>query len=102
MARLRSISQRHLKKWAQLTSDPCTELDYLPGRLVKLVSDSDVPLLGTGIITNIRYVRGGHTSFSGYTIYLDVLWSNGEHYMGVAKADLTLISSCQEGSGSIS
>ena len=73
-----------------------TELDYLPGRLVRLVSDSDSPILGTGIIVNTRYVRGGHTSFSGYTVYLDVLWSNGDVYRGVAKTDLALIPSCQE------
>ena len=102
MAQSRSIFQRRLKKWAQLKDDPGIELDYLPGRLVKLVSDSDVPILGTGIIINTRYVRGGHTSFSGYSIYLDVLWSNGEYYMGVAKADLVLVPSCQEGGESIS
>ena len=73
------------------------ELDYLPGRLVSLISDSDVPLLGTGIIVMTRCIRGGHTSFSGYSVYLDVLWSNGEYYMGVAKADLRLVPSCQEG-----
>ena len=85
-----------------MTNDPGIELDYIPGRLVKLVSDSDVPILGTGIIVNTRYVRGGHTSFGGYTVYVDVLWSNGEYYMGVAKADLALVPSCQEGGESIS
>ena len=85
-----------------MTNDPGIELDYIPGRLVKLVSDSDVPILGTGIITHTRTVRGGHTRFSGWAVYLDVLWSNGEHYMGVAKGDLALIDPCQEWSESIS
>ena len=52
--------------------------------------------MGTGLIVNTRYVRGGHTSFGGYSVYLDVLWSNGEYYKGVAMDDLALVTTCQE------
>ena len=79
-----------------MTNDPVYANDYLPGRLVKLVSDSDLPHMGTGLIVNTRYVRGGHTSFGGYSVYLDVLWSNGEYYVGVAMDDLSLVTTCQE------
>ena len=79
-----------------MTNDPVYANDYLPGRLVKLVSDSDLPYMGTGLIVNTRYVRGGHTSFGGYSVYLDVLWSNGEYYKGVAMDDLSLVTTCQE------
>ncbi len=51
--------------------------------------------MGTGLIVHTRCVRGGH-GFGGYSVYLDVLWSNGEYYKGVAMADLTLVTTCQE------
>ena len=79
-----------------MIGDPVYANDYLPGRLVKLATDSELPYMGTGLIVNTRYVRGGHTSFGGYSVYLDVLWSNGEYYKGVAMDDLTLVTTCQE------
>ena len=79
-----------------MTDDPVYANDYLPGRLVKLATDSELPYMGTGLIVNTRYVRGGHTSFGGYSVYLDIWWSNGEYYKGVAMDDLTLVATCQE------
>ena len=78
-----------------MTDDPVYANDYLPGRLVRLATDSELSYMGTGLIVHTRCVRGGH-GFGGYSVYLDVLWSNGEYYKGVAMNDLTLVTMCQE------
>lgn len=95
MARFRSIFRNILRKWAQLTDDPVYASDYIPGKLVKLTTATDLefmPFTGVGLIISTHNVRGGH-GFGGYSVYIDVLWSNGDYYKGVAMADLTLITS---------
>ncbi len=72
---------------------PQRTLGYSPGKIVRLVSDSHDPIMGTGLILESRWVEPSTLNDWRGLVYVDVMWNDGVIHSGVSVQNFTLMPS---------